>query len=120
MAKHECDHFNQFQEDCCVICKLGFRDDKAITVSRKGISIIEYSEKRGCSEVGTYLTECIRVAPIKTVLVHIKSAVEILLTKKEGWKEMLKKLRSLVQKDFLFHLIGKSTLLKLLCCFSKR
>ena len=73
MAKHECDHFNQFQEDCCVICKLGFKDDKAITVSRKGIlTIIEYSEKRGCSELGTYLTECIRVAPIKTVLVHKK------------------------------------------------
>ena len=48
MAKHECDHFNQFQEDCCVICKLGFKDDKAITVSRKGIlTIIEYSESVG-------------------------------------------------------------------------
>ena len=31
---------NQFQEDCCVICKLGFKDEKGITVSRKGILTI--------------------------------------------------------------------------------
>jgi len=31
----EYDHFNQFQEDCCVVCKLGFKDEKAITVSKK-------------------------------------------------------------------------------------
>ena len=37
---------NQFHEDCCVICKLGFKDEKAITV----FIIIE---------LGTYLTECI-------------------------------------------------------------
>ena len=36
---------NQFQKDCCVICKLGFKDEKGITVSRKGIlTIIKYSE----------------------------------------------------------------------------
>ena len=33
----DCGHFNQFEEDCCVICKLGFMDEKAITVTRKGI-----------------------------------------------------------------------------------
>ena len=56
----ECDHFNHFQENCCVICKLGFKYEKAITVSRKGIlTIIKYCEKRGWLELGTYLTECI-------------------------------------------------------------
>ena len=69
----DCDHFNQFKEDCCVICKQGFKDEKAITVTRKGIStIIEYSEKHGWLELGTYLDECISVTPIKTVLVHKK------------------------------------------------
>ena len=64
---------NQFQEDCCVICKLGFKDEKAISVSRKGIlTIIKYSEKRGWLELGTYLMECISVTPIRTVLVHMK------------------------------------------------
>ena len=64
---------NQFQEDCCVICKLGFKDERGITVSRKGIlTIVKYSEKRGWLELGTYLTECISVTPIRTVLVHKK------------------------------------------------
>jgi len=60
----EYNHFNQFQEECCVICKLGFKDEKAITVSKKGILIIiEYSKKHGWLNLGTYLTECISVAP---------------------------------------------------------
>ena len=43
----------QFKEDCCVICKLGFKDEEAITVTRKGIlTIIEYSEKHGWLELG--------------------------------------------------------------------
>ena len=51
----------------------GFQDEKAITVSRKGIlTIIKYCEKRGWLELGIYLTECISVAPIRTVLVHKK------------------------------------------------
>ena len=69
----DCGHFNQFEEDCCVICKLGFKDEKAITVTRKGIlTIIEYSNKCGWLELGTYLAECISVTPVRTVLVHKK------------------------------------------------
>ena len=69
----DCAYFNQFEEDCCVICKLGFKDEKAITVTRKGIlTIIEYSNKRGWLELGTYLAKCISVTTMRTVLIHKK------------------------------------------------
>ena len=62
---------SQFQEDCCVICKLGFTTDKPVTVSKKGIlSLISCSESRGCSELHSYLTESISKAPIGNFLVH--------------------------------------------------
>ena len=36
------------------------------------MTIIKYCEKRGWLELGTYLSECISVAPIRIVLVHKK------------------------------------------------
>lgn len=39
-----------------VICKLGFENDKATTVTVKGImSLIGFSEERGCLELNAYL-----------------------------------------------------------------
>ena len=38
------------------------------------MTIIKYSERRGCLELGTYLTECISVIPIELCL-YIRSAV---------------------------------------------
>ncbi len=36
-----------FEEDLCVICKLGFQNDKATTVSEKGMmSLISFSGER--------------------------------------------------------------------------
>ena len=79
---------NQFLEDCCVNCKLGFKDEKASTVSRKGIlTIIKYSEKRGWLELDTYLTECISVTPIRVT------------EQKRVMEKMLKKLRPRLLKD---------------------
>ena len=82
-----------------MICKLGFKDEKAITVSRKGIlTIIKYSEKRGWLELGTYLTECISVTPIRIVLVH-KKCHRYFTDQKRVMEKMLKKLRSRLLKD---------------------
>jgi hypothetical protein len=62
---------SSFEEDCCVICKLGFENDKATTVSEKGMmSLICFSEERGCSELHAHLTECVNNTPIGKVLVH--------------------------------------------------
>ena len=69
----DCGHFNQFEEDCCVICKLGYNDEKPITVTRKGIlTIIGYSKQHGWLELDAYLAECISVTPVRTVLIHKK------------------------------------------------
>ena len=58
-------------EESCVICKLGFDNEKPVKVTKKGmLSLISYSEKRGKSELHTYLTECVSKTPIGTVLVH--------------------------------------------------
>ena len=108
----DCGHFNQFEEDYCVICILGFKDENAITVTRKGIlTIIEYSKKRGWLKLGTYLAECIsvHVTHVRTVLVHKKCRRDF-TDQKRGMEKMLKKLTSLVLKDkgqIIFHLIGK-------------
>ncbi len=60
-----------FDEDCCVICKLGFQNEKATTVSEKGItSLISFSEERGWSELHAHLTEAVNKTPIGKVLVH--------------------------------------------------
>ena len=56
---------SSFEEDCCVICKLGFQNDKATTVSEKGMmSLISFSEERGCLDLHSHLTECINKIPI--------------------------------------------------------
>ena len=61
----------QLQENCCVICKLGFTNDRPLKVSKKGIlSLISCSESRGCSELHAYLTESINKTPIDKILVH--------------------------------------------------
>ena len=66
---------SKFQEDCCIIYKLGFTNDKPVTVSRKGIlSLISCSESRGCSELHAYLTESINKTPIGKFLVHENSS----------------------------------------------
>ena len=71
--QHNPECTSNFQENCCVICKLSFEDEKPITVLKKGIlTLIKYSELRGRLELGSFLTECISVAPIRTVLVHKK------------------------------------------------
>ena len=82
-----------------MICKLGFKDEKIITVTRKGIlTIIEYNKKCGRLELGTYLAECISVTSVRTVLVH-RNCHRDFTDQKRGVEKMLKKLRSLVLKD---------------------
>ena len=62
---------SSFEEDCCVICKLGFENDKATTVTEKGMmSLSSFSEECGHSELNAYLTTCINKTPIGKVLVH--------------------------------------------------
>ena len=69
--RYESDEVNPFKKDCCVICKQGFEDENPVTVSKKGVlTLISFSEKRGRVDLTTYLNECIRTAPIDTVLVH--------------------------------------------------
>ena len=47
---------NKFQEDCCVICQLGFEGEKPVTVARKGtFTLIKYSEEHGEYEHKEYL-----------------------------------------------------------------
>ena len=62
---------SQFQEDCCVICKLGFTNDKPVIASKKGIlSLISCSGSCHCSELHAYLTESMNKTPIRKILVH--------------------------------------------------
>ena len=52
---------------------LGFQDEKSTTVSKKGIlTLIDLSKKHNRSELAAYLTECIEMTPVGTVLVHQK------------------------------------------------
>ncbi len=70
---HPSEDTGSFCEDRCVICKLGFEIENAINVTKKGVlNLINYSEKRGKSELYTYLNECISKVPNGTVLVHQK------------------------------------------------
>ena len=63
---------SSFEEDCCVICKLGFENDKATTVTEKGMmSLISFSEERGCSELNAYLITC-TVEPTYNELLYNK------------------------------------------------
>ena len=49
---------SNFEEDCCVFCKLWFQNDEATTISEEGMmSLISFSEERGCSELHAHLTE---------------------------------------------------------------
>ena len=62
---------SHFQLDCCVICKEGFCNDKPTTVSEKGImTLVRFSEERGCSELHAHLTECVKKTPTQAVFVH--------------------------------------------------
>ena len=71
MAERHLSDGGIFLEDSCVICKLGFHNEKPVKVTEKGmLSLISYSEKRGKPELYTYLTECVSKTPIGTVLVH--------------------------------------------------
>ena len=71
MAERHLSDGGIFLEDSCVICKLGFHNEKPVKVTEKGmLSLISYSEKRGKPELHTYLTECVSKTPIGTVLVH--------------------------------------------------
>ena len=68
---HRSEGVCSFRDDQCVICTLGFENERSITVTEKGMSnLISYSEKRGKSDLHTYLTECISKSPIGTVLVN--------------------------------------------------
>ena len=59
------------RETFCVICKLGFGDEKSITVTKKGVlSLIYYGKKRGRLDLISYLTDHLTKIPIGTVLVH--------------------------------------------------
>ena len=71
MAEGDCEVTSNIQEDCCVLCNLGFEDEKSVCVSHKGIlTLINFGEKRGRLDLVTYLTESINKIPLKTVLVH--------------------------------------------------
>ena len=71
MAEGDCKVTSNIQEDCCVLCNLGFEDEKSVCVSHKGIlTLINFCEKRGRLDLVTYLTESINKIPMKTVLVH--------------------------------------------------
>ena len=62
---------SKFQEDCCVICKLGFEGKKPVTVTSKGIlTLIKYSEEHGENDLREYLTRCLNPPHTKSVLVH--------------------------------------------------
>ena len=62
---------NKYQEDCCVICQLGFECEKPVTVARKGIlTLIKYSEEHERNELTEYLSRCLNSTPNKSVLVH--------------------------------------------------
>ena len=66
-------HALDYQEICCVICKLGFEDEEPITVTKKSIStLIKYSEMHGCSDLGAYLIKRVGMTPVGTALVHKK------------------------------------------------
>ena len=61
------------QEDACVICRQSFEKEQPVTVSEKGIlSLINYSEKRGLSDLNSYFTGRISTTTIGKVLVHKK------------------------------------------------
>ena len=71
MAEGDCEVTSNIQEDCCVLCNLGFEDEKSVCVSHKGIlTLINFGEKRGRLDLVTYLTESINKIPMKTALVH--------------------------------------------------
>ena len=73
MAEIDYEVTSNIQEDCCVICNLGFEDEVAVRVSIKGILIlINFSEKRDQLDLLTYLNEIINKTPPKTVLAHKK------------------------------------------------
>lgn len=62
---------SSFDEECCVVCKLGFHNETPTTVSEKGIkSLISFSKERRCFELHAHLTECINSMPLRKVLVH--------------------------------------------------
>jgi len=62
---------NKYQEDCCVICQLGFVREKPVTVARKGIlTLIKCSEEHGRNELTESLSRCLNSTPNKSVLVH--------------------------------------------------
>ena len=82
---HRSEGVCSFRDDQCGICTLGFENERSITVTEKGMSnLISYSEKRGKSDLHTYLTECMSKSPIGTVLI----VVEILLTQNVDFAEM--------------------------------
>ena len=69
--RHPSEDGGMFLEDSCVICKLGFHNEKPVKVTEKGmLSLISCSKKRGKPELHTYLTECVKKTPIGMVLVH--------------------------------------------------
>jgi len=55
---------------CCVICQLGFECEKPVTVARKGILTLKYSEEHGRNELTECLSRCLNSTPNKIVLVH--------------------------------------------------
>ncbi len=59
MAGNNCEEVCNIREECCVLCKSSFEDDKkSVSVSHKGIlTIIEFSKKRGRLDLVNYLTE---------------------------------------------------------------
>jgi hypothetical protein len=46
---------SSFEEECCVVCKLGFHNETPTTVSEKGMkSLISFSKERRCFELHNY------------------------------------------------------------------
>jgi len=61
----------RFEADNCVICREDFKNDKAVTMTEKGImNLISFSKEQGHLMLHTHLTECISKTPIGKVLVH--------------------------------------------------
>ena len=62
---------NKFKEECCVICNLGFEDEKPVAVAKKGmLTLIKCSEEHGENDLREHLTRCINSKLNKSVLVH--------------------------------------------------
>ena len=60
-----------FEVDSCVICKQGFTNDKAVTVTERGmLNLISFSKEHGHLLLDSHLRECISKKPIGQVLVH--------------------------------------------------